>query len=38
MGEGENLYICLIIKSFKDCEEEFIKWSELLLLLFVELV
>lgn len=37
MGEGENPYIRLTIKSLKDCEEEFIKWSELLLSPIVEL-
>ena len=37
IGEGENPYIRLTIKNLKDCEEEFIKWSELLLSPIVEL-
>ncbi|WP_075593471.1 exodeoxyribonuclease V subunit gamma [Pseudoalteromonas sp. PAB 2.2] len=37
VGEGENPYIRLTIRNLKDCEDEFIHWSELLLSPLVEL-
>ncbi|MEL0642086.1 exodeoxyribonuclease V subunit gamma [Pseudoalteromonas aliena] len=32
LGEGENPYIRLTVQSLNDCQEEFIKWSDKLLM------